>query len=163
MPLQLPLLSLAFLAVFAAGAAIGFKWRDNTARLAESKQAQRYTEALNEALDKARRQEHALTQQLNEVAYAYQQAQQQADTLQADISRRINAGTLRLRQQWQQCESDKLRLPATTPASAAGHERAASRTELAAAIVRAGIEADNQLKACQQVIQNYRNIIREQP
>jgi len=158
---QLPLLSLAFLAAFTAGAALGYKWRDNTARLAESKQAQRQAEALAEAQQQARRQEQALTQQLNEVANAYQQAQQQTDALQADISRRINAGTLRLRQQWQQCESERVRLPATAPASATGHERAASRTELAAAIVRAGIEADNQLKACQQVIQNYHNTTKE--
>jgi len=62
--LSSPVISLALLAVFLSGAAIGFKWRDNTAKLAESQQAQRYTAALNEALDKARRQEQSLYAQM---------------------------------------------------------------------------------------------------
>jgi len=62
--LSTPLLSLAFLAVFLTGAAIGFKWRDNTAKLHESREQQRYTAALNDALDKARRQEQTLYAQM---------------------------------------------------------------------------------------------------
>jgi len=62
--LSTPVISLAFLAVFLTGTAIGFKWRDNTAKLAESQQAQRYTQMLNEALDKARRQEQTLYAQM---------------------------------------------------------------------------------------------------
>jgi len=62
--LPLPVTSLAFLAVFSIGAALGYKWRDNTAKLAESQQAQRYTQALNEALDRARRQEQSLYAQM---------------------------------------------------------------------------------------------------
>jgi len=65
--LPLPLLSLAFLAVFLTGAALGYKWRDNTAKLHESREQQRYTAALNEALDKARRQEQSLYAQMEEL------------------------------------------------------------------------------------------------
>jgi len=59
-----PLLSLALLAALAAGAALGFKWRDNTAKLAESRVQQRHTQALNHALDQARKQEQSLYAQM---------------------------------------------------------------------------------------------------
>jgi len=154
-------ISLAFLAVFLTGAAIGYKWRDNTAKLAESREQQRYTQALNEALEKARVREQALITQLSEIDHAYQQAQQQTDALQADISKRLTAGTLRLRQQWQQCESDKLRLSNTAPRPAVDNASAANRADLAAAIVRAGRQADNQLKACQAVIRQYHSVINQ--
>jgi len=62
--LPLPWLSLALVAVFLTGAALGYKWRDNTARLAASEEQQRYTQALNEALEKARQQEQSLYAQM---------------------------------------------------------------------------------------------------
>jgi len=62
--LPLPVTSVVFVLLFTLGAALGYKWRDNTAKLAESQQAQRYTQMLNEALDKARRQEQTLYAQM---------------------------------------------------------------------------------------------------
>jgi len=62
--LPLPVTSVVFALLFTLGAALGYKWRDNTAKLAESQQAQRYTQALNEALDRARRQEQSLYTQM---------------------------------------------------------------------------------------------------
>jgi len=59
-----PVLSLAFLALFLTGATIGYKWRDNTAKLHESREQQRYTAALNEALERARQQEQSLYAQM---------------------------------------------------------------------------------------------------
>ncbi|WP_153015373.1 hypothetical protein, partial [Ventosimonas gracilis] len=56
--------SLALLAALLTGVALGYKWRDNSAKLHESREQQRYTQALNEALDKARRQEQALYAQM---------------------------------------------------------------------------------------------------
>jgi len=62
--LSTPMLSFALLAAFLTGAALGYKWRDNTAKLHESREQQRYTAALNEALDKARQQEQSLYAQM---------------------------------------------------------------------------------------------------
>jgi len=62
--LSTPVISLAFLAAFLTGAALGYKWRDNTARLAASEEQQRYTQALNQALEKARQQEQSLYAQM---------------------------------------------------------------------------------------------------
>jgi len=59
-----PIISLALLAALLTGAALGYKWRDNTAKLHESREQQRYTQALNEALDRARRQEQSLYAQM---------------------------------------------------------------------------------------------------
>jgi len=154
-----PPFGLTIFAVLVFGVVTGYVWRDKSAKLAESEQAQQYTQMLNEALEKARAREQTLITQLSEIDHAYQQAQQQTDALQADLSNRLTAGTLRLRQQWQQCESERVRLSATTPAPAVDNARTASREDLAAAIVRAGRQADNQLKACQAVIQQYRSLI----
>jgi len=62
--LPLPVTSVVFVLLFTLGAALGYKWRDQSAKLAESQQAQRYTQALNEALDRARRQEQSLYAQM---------------------------------------------------------------------------------------------------
>ncbi|WP_153015388.1 hypothetical protein, partial [Ventosimonas gracilis] len=58
------LISLALPAALLIGAGLGYKWRDNSAKLHESREQQRYTQALNEALDNARRQEQALYAQM---------------------------------------------------------------------------------------------------
>jgi len=62
--LPLPVTSVVFVLLFTLGAALGYKWRDNTAKLHESREQQRYTQALNEALDRARRQEQSLYAQM---------------------------------------------------------------------------------------------------
>jgi len=59
-----PTISLVPLAALLTGAALGYKWRDNTAKLHESREQQRYTQALNETLDRARRQEQTLYAQM---------------------------------------------------------------------------------------------------
>jgi len=66
--LSTPVISLAFLAAFLTGAGLGYKWRDNTARLAASEEQQRYTQALNQAPEHARTREQTLINQLSEIA-----------------------------------------------------------------------------------------------
>jgi len=85
-----PLLSLAFVAIFLTGAAIGYKWRDNTARLAASEEQRRYTQALNQALEKARRQEQSLYAQMEALTRdAEKQLQDLAATERAAFDNRL--------------------------------------------------------------------------
>jgi len=88
--LTYPMLSLAFLTLFLTGAALGYKWRDNTAKLHESREQQRYTAALNDALDKARRQEQSLYAQMEALTRdAEKQRQDLAATERAAFDSRL--------------------------------------------------------------------------
>lgn len=63
----------------------------------------------------------------------------------------LRAGNVRLRNEWQGCEAQRL-----SDAAASASERdalAASRDALAGAVIRVGRDADDQLRACQAVVQ----------
>ncbi len=73
-----------------------------------------------------------------------------AETVPAAVAADLRAGNIRLRREWQGCETQRL-----SDATAAAIERdalAASRDEAAGRIVRIGRDADDQLRACQAVI-----------
>ncbi|HEY1036666.1 MAG TPA: hypothetical protein VGE09_16950, partial [Pseudoxanthomonas sp.] len=69
----------------------------------------------------------------------------------------LRAGNLRLRKEWAGCETQRL-----SDAAASAIERdalAASRDALAGDLVRVGRDADDQLRACQAVVQEDREAI----
>jgi|GEM_PF-1071723 len=122
-----PLLSFAFLAVFLTGAALGYQWRDKSAKLAESQQAQRYTAVLNEALDKARRQEQSLYAQMEALT---RDAEKQLQDLAATERAAFDS---RLRELAQQYANNPARAnPTPTPSCEAERTRAAVLADLLA-------------------------------
>jgi len=114
----------------------------------------RHNRALADALEKARAIEHQLTAELANIGEHHAQQQHAAPAVEAGILADLRAGTLRLRREWQRCETD--RVSDLAAATAERDAAAADRDALAAAIVRAGRDADQQLSACQAVIRAYR-------
>jgi len=144
--------------LFILGIITGYVWRDKGARLEQEQFHFYHAKQLALAQERATIIYQELTARLNDLAIEYEATQQHTYQLEADIANRIDAGTLRLRQPWraENCEPGRVSNTATTPA--VDHENTANRAHLAAAIIRAGIEADNQLNACQNVIQEYHRL-----
>jgi len=115
---------------------------------------QQHATALADALSDARAIEHQLTAELASIGEHHAQQQHTAPAVEAGVIADLRAGNLRLRREWQHCETNRVSgLAATT---AERDAIAADRDALAAAIVRIGRDADNQLSACQSMIRAYR-------
>jgi len=114
----------------------------------------RHTAALADALAEARAIEHQLTAELASIGEHHAEQHHAAPAVEAGILADLRAGNLRLRREWQHCETN--RVSDVAAATAQRDAAAADRDALAAALVRAGRDADQQLAACQQVIRAYR-------
>lgn len=100
--------------------------------------------------------ERAAAESLSAIGDTHEQARSAAEAVPAAVVADLRAGNLRLRKQWQGCEASRM-----SDAAAAARERdalAQLRDEAAGRIVRIGRDADDQLRACQAVIEQYREI-----
>jgi len=113
-----------------------------------------HARALADALEDARTIEHQLTAELASIGEHHAQQQHAAPALEASIIDELRTGNLRLRREWQHCET--ARVSGLAAATAERDAASADRDALAAAVVRAGRDADAQLTACQAVIRAYR-------
>jgi len=114
----------------------------------------RHTRALSDALENARTIEHRLTAVLAKIGEHHAEQQHAAAAVEAGILADLRAGTVRLRREWDRCET--ARVSGVAAATAERDAAAAERDALAAAVVRVGYDADAQLTACQAVIRAYR-------
>lgn len=131
----------------------GWEWRDRSADLAISKQALKQAQAETKAVESASETEHAQAAKLAEIGETHERDRAAAPSVADAVVADLRADRLRLRREWAGCETQRL-----SEASAAAVERdaaAAGREQLAGAVVRVGREADDQLAACQAVIQEY--------
>lgn len=137
----------AFAAVFFW---LGFEWRDRSCDIATSKTALSAAAAQTAAVTAARTTEQAAATTLGTIGEHHEQAREIAETVPAAVAADLRAGNLRLRREWQGCETSRV-----SDAAAAARERdalTASRDALAGEIVRIGRDADNDLRAAQEVI-----------
>jgi hypothetical protein len=106
------------------------------------------------ASEAARKHEQQDAANSARIAEAYEKGKQDAETASRAVVAGLRAGTVRLRKQWQGCEAD--RVSATGSGSAEPDAAAADRAESAGRIVRAAREADEQIKALQDVLRGER-------
>ena len=107
-------------------------------------------EAVADTLAEVIDAERAKAAELAEIGNQLEEDRTHAETVPAAVAADLRAGNIRLRREWQGCETQRL-----SDATAAAIERdalAASRDEAAGRIVRIGRDADDQLRACQAVI-----------
>lgn len=133
--------------------AAGWAWRGERSEAAvATEQAATTGQALQQVQD-TRATEHKQAGALAEIATEHEEDRRDAEAVPDAVAADLRAGNLRLRHGWAGCETQRL-----SDAAAAAAERdagAASREELAGAVVRVGRDADDQLAACQAVIQAY--------
>ena len=98
----------------------------------------------------ARADEQNKGQAMADIGSTHEEDRRDAESVPAAVVADLRAGTVRMRNEWAGCET---RLLSATAATAAERDAlAASRERLAGEIVRIGREADDQLRACQQVV-----------
>ena len=86
-----------------------------------------------------------------EIGDKHEEDRTAAEAVPAAVVAELRAGNLRLRQQWQACDAD--RVSDLAAAATERHAAAVSREADFGNLVRAGRDADDQLRACQAVIQ----------
>lgn len=129
---------------------LGFEWRDRSCDIAAGKVELAAAAAQTAAVTTARTTEQTAGVALADIGAKHETAREAAETVPAAVAADLRAGNLRLRREWQGCEAGRV-----SDAAAATRERdalTASRDALAGALVRAGRDADDQLRAAQQVI-----------
>ena len=148
------------LAVLLAGSFwAGWEWRDRSADIAKLRSDLNYASSANDALVEALEEERAKAQALAGIGAQHEDDRREAETVPAVVVADLRAGNLKLRREWQGCETQRL-----SDAATATRERdalAASRDALAGDLVRVGRDADDQLRACQSVVQADREAVNE--
>lgn len=119
-----------------------------------AKAASELAQAQTRASEAARSEERIRTEAVNAVAKAYEDGKRRAEAESAKVVADLRAGNLRLRSQWRGCE-----VPGPASGSGEPDGGAADRDESAGRIVRAAIDADEQIRALQEVIQQDRRTI----
>lgn len=129
----------------------GWAWRGDRADGAEAKQQVSGARAESAQVQQVRKGEHQQAQAMAEIGAKHEQDRREAEAVPDSVVAELRAGTLRLRDGWASCETQRL-----SDAATATRERDAAaqrRAEFAGAIVRVGRDADAQLRACQAVIE----------
>lgn len=135
----------------------GWEWRDRSADVATAEGEQAAAQGEAKAQGSARNAEQATGQTLATIGEKHEQDRQAAEAVPDAVVADLRAGNLRLRREWQGCEARRM-----SDAAAGAIERdalAASRDALAGDLVRVGRDADDQLRACQAVVQADREAI----
>jgi hypothetical protein len=125
---------------------LGGMWRHEVARKHAILFAQ--GKALLAASEAARKHEQADAQNSAKVAQAYEQGKQDAQAAGRRVADDLRAGNLKLRQRWQGCA----KLPGAGPGAAEPDADAADRAESVGRIARITREADEQIKALQDLL-----------
>ena len=128
----------------------GWAWRGDRAEGAESKQAATAATGAAQAQATARIQEHQQAATLAEIGEKHEQDRQAAQAVPDAVVADLRAGNLRLRDDLATCNTARL-----SGAVAGTLERDAGaklRDQIAGDLVRVGRDADDQLRAAQDVI-----------
>lgn len=138
-------------AVFFRGSAISDRARADAAE----QRAEGLAQALA-ASERARQQEHAKAEALAAVAAQYEREKLDAEAKADAVAAAMRADTLRLREHWRGCETNRV---SEAAARAAEPDAAAElRAEGASDLVRVAAEADAQVRGLQEVIREDRVI-----
>ena len=141
---------LLFVAWSAGMFGAGWAWRGDRAEGTEARQQASASAAQVQQLDDVRATEHSQAQAMATIGAKHEEDRAAAQTVPDAVVADLRADRLRLRDGWAGCETQRL-----SEAVAGASERDAAaqrREEFAGAVVRAGRDADDQLRACQAVI-----------
>ena len=107
------------------------------------------SQELVEAVTRQREMERRHAVEMAAIGERYEQDKAGAEAVERDVVNGLRTGTVRLRRSWTRCQQQL-----SQPSAPTGERDAptADRTALAAAVIRAGRDADDQIKACQAVI-----------
>ncbi|MGV6491369.1 lysis system i-spanin subunit Rz [Stenotrophomonas rhizophila] len=141
---------LAFIVWSAAAFGAGWAWRGDRAKGVEARQQAGYSAAQVEQVNQTRATEHTQADKLAAIGVKHEEDRAAAPAVADAVVADVRAGDLRLRDGWAGCETQRL-----SDAAAAAVERDAAaqrRADFAGAVVRAGRDADDQLRACQAIV-----------
>lgn len=128
----------------------GWAWRGDRAEGKEARQEAGASAALVQQVNQVRATEHTQAAAVADIGAKHEEDRIAAATVPAAVAAELRTGQLRLRDGWASCETQRL---SDATAAAAERDAAAQRREdFAGAVVRAGRDADDQLRACQAVI-----------
>jgi len=129
----------------------GWRWRGDRGDLAMARADVEQQAGAVQSERRLRRNQEQRSEAMASLGERYEQDRERAAEVDADVVAALRAGTLRLRDDLAACHTGRL-----SEAAARTSERDAGaqlRAEVAAALVRIGRDADDQLRACQAVIE----------
>ncbi|WP_367346462.1 hypothetical protein [Stenotrophomonas bentonitica] len=141
---------LLFVAWSAGMFGAGWAWRGDRAKGAEARQEASTSATAAQQVNDTRVQEHTQADTMAAIGAKHEEDRAAAEAVPDAIVADLRADRLRLRDGWAGCETQRL-----SEAVAGASERDAAaqrREEFAGAVVRAGRDADDQLRACQAVV-----------
>lgn len=128
----------------------GWEWRDRSADLTVATGEAMQTMAVVDQINATRAVEHSHANSMADIGATHEEDREAAAAVPDAVVADLRADRLRLRDGWASCETQRL---SETVASTSERDAAAQRREeFAGAVVRAGRDADDQLRACQAVI-----------
>ena len=107
------------------------------------------SQAVVQAVTRQREIERRHVADMAAIGARYEQHKAAAEAVELDMVNGLRTGAVRLRRAWTRCEQQ---LSQTSATSSKRYAPTADRAALAAALVRAGREADDQVRACQAVV-----------
>ena len=107
------------------------------------------SQAVVQAVTQQREMERRHVAEMAAIGVRYEQDKAAAETMELDMVNGLRTGAVRLRRAWTRCEQQ---LSQTSATSSKRYAPTADRAALAAALVRAGREADDQIRACQETM-----------
>jgi len=129
----------------------GWSWRGDRANVAESDQRANVAEAVVDQVNEARAVEHSQADTMATIGAKYEDDRAAAPAVADAVVADLRSGALRLRHDLAACHTDLL---SQTAAGTLERDAATQRREeFASRVVRIGRDADDQLRACQAVIQ----------
>lgn len=129
----------------------GWRWRGDRSDLAMARADVEQQAGAVQSERRLRRDQEERSEAMASLGEQHEQDRERAAEVDADVVAALRAGTLRLRDDLAACHTGRL-----SEAAARTGERDAGarlRAEVAAALVRIGRDADDQLRACQAVIE----------
>ncbi|NIJ89438.1 hypothetical protein FHR49_002239 [Xanthomonas campestris] len=129
---------------------VGWAWRGDRAEVATSEQRAGAALGALAGEQAARAIEQQQAETLSSIGEKHEQDRETAKAVPDAVVADLRSGALKLRDGWASCETQRL-----AEAAAGTRERDAAtqrREEFAGAVVRVGVDSDDQLRACQAVI-----------
>lgn len=142
---------LVFVVWSAAMFGAGWAWRGDRAEGKEARQEASASAAQVQQVNEVRATEHSQAETMADIGVKHEEDRTAATTVPDAVVADLRADRLRLRDGWAGCETQRLSEAVT---GASERDAAAKRrADFAGAVVRAGRDADDQLRACQAVIE----------
>ncbi len=128
----------------------GWEWRDRSADLTAATGEATQAMAVVDQVNATRAVEHSQANSMADIGATHEEDREAAATVPDAVVADLRADRFRLRDGWAGCETQ--RLSETVTSTSERDAAAQRREEFAGAVVRAGRDADDQLRACQAVI-----------